>query len=185
MIASDPRIQHVIATLRARYRTWRPRRPPDDGPSSGGPPPRLRRIEITGLLIGLSIGSAVILALLTHGVLVRADGLPARTGSGVRQPAEPAPDPAALDAEWAAYSDRSTCADWAGGDGISAVRLNSSQTAWFFSDTFLGPAGPTAGFSRSAGLVHNSVVVQTTTGRKGGFVTLAGGGTCGARSRRA
>src|SRR5256885_12882425 len=41
------------------------------------------------------------------------------------------PDPAALDAEWAAYSNQSSCADWAGGDGVSAIRLNSSQLAWF------------------------------------------------------
>ena len=88
------------------------------------------------------------------------------------------PDPAALDAEWAAYSDHSTCADWAGGDGVSAIRLNSSQLAWFFSDTYLGPAGPTIGFSHLSGFVHNSVVVQTTTGRGSTFVTLTGGGAC-------
>src|SRR5581483_9284684 len=66
----------------------------------------------------------------------------ARAGAG--------PDAAALDSEWEAYSDRSTCADWAGGDGVAAIRLSSSQLAWFFSDTDLGPAGPQAGFSRSS-----------------------------------
>ena len=31
---------------------------------------------------------------------------------------------------------------WAGGDGVLAIRLNDTQLAWFFSDTFIGPAGP-------------------------------------------
>jgi hypothetical protein len=86
---------------------------------------------------------------------------------------------AALDAEWAAYSDRSSCADWAGGDGVSAIRLNSSQIAWFFSDTYLGPAGPTIGFSRSSGFLNNAVVVQTKASSGSRFVTLTGGGACG------
>jgi len=95
------------------------------------------------------------------------------------------PDPAALDAQWAAYSDRSTCADWAGGDGVSAVSLSPSQIAWFFSDTYLGPAGPNTGFSRISGFVHNSVVVQTMTGQSSRFVTMTGGGACGASGRAA
>jgi hypothetical protein len=88
------------------------------------------------------------------------------------------PDPGALDAEWVAYSDHSTCADWAGADGVSAVRLNSSQIAWFFDDTTLGPAGPTIGFTHLSGFVHNSLVIQTTTGRGSTFVTMTGGGAC-------
>jgi hypothetical protein len=88
------------------------------------------------------------------------------------------PSPAALDAQWLAYSDRSTCADWAGGDGVSAIRLNSAQVAWFFADTYLGPAGPAIGFSHLSGFVHNSVVVQTATGRGSTLVTLTGGGAC-------
>ena len=66
----------------------------------------------------------------------------------------------------------------AGGDGVSAIRLNSSQLAWFFSDTFIGPAGPTIGFSHLSGFAHNAVVVQTTTGRGSTFVTMTGGGAC-------
>jgi hypothetical protein len=92
------------------------------------------------------------------------------------------PSAAALDAQWLAYSDRSTCADWAGGDGVSAIRLNSSQVAWFFADTYLGPAGPTIGFSHLSGFVHNSVVVQTAAGRRSTLVTLTGGGACGSPS---
>jgi hypothetical protein len=88
------------------------------------------------------------------------------------------PSPGALDAEWNAYSDRSTCADWAGGDGMSAVRLSATQIAWFFSDTYLGPAGSATGFSHSSGFLHNSLVVQTTTGQSARFVTLTGGGAC-------
>src|SRR6185295_16721707 len=89
-----------------------------------------------------------------------------------------APDPAALDAEWAAYSDRSGCADWAGGDGVSAIRLNFAQLAWFFSDTFIGPAGPDIGFSQVSGFAHNAVVVQTGTRLGSAFVTVTGGGAC-------
>ncbi len=88
------------------------------------------------------------------------------------------PSPGALDAQWLAYSNRSTCADWAGGDGVSAVRLNSSQIAWFFADTYLGPAGPAIGFSKLSGFLHNSVVVQSTAGRASRLVTLTGGGAC-------
>ena len=93
------------------------------------------------------------------------------------------PDPAALDAEWAAYSDRSGCADWAGGDGVSAIRLNSSQLAWFFSDTYLGPAGPATGFSHISGFVNNSVVIQTTAAHSSSFVTMTGGGACSGPGR--
>jgi hypothetical protein len=88
------------------------------------------------------------------------------------------PSPAALDAQWLSYSDHSTCADWAGGDGVSAVRLNSSQIAWFFADTYLGPAGPTTGFSHLSGFLHNSVVVQTAAGPGSRLVTLTGGDAC-------
>ena len=86
--------------------------------------------------------------------------------------------PAALDAEWSAYSARSRCADWAGGDGVSAIRLSSDQLAWFFSDTYLGPAGPRTGFSRISGFVNNSVVIQTTAGHASSLVTMTGGGAC-------
>jgi hypothetical protein len=89
--------------------------------------------------------------------------------------------PSTLDAQWPAYSDRSNCADWAGGDGVSAIRLNSKQVAWFFADTFLGPAGPKIGFSHPGGFVHNSVVIQTTAGSRTRLVTLTGGGACSGR----
>ncbi len=107
-----------------------------------------------------------------HGVAVpRASQAPRRAADGQ-------PSPSALDAQWLNYSDQSTCADWAGGDGISAIKLNSSQTAWFFADTYLGPAGPTIGFSKLSGFLHNSVVMQTTTGHDTRLVTLTGGGAC-------
>ena len=88
------------------------------------------------------------------------------------------PSAAALDAQWPGYSDHSTCAGWAGGDGVSAIRLSSSQVAWFFSDTYLGPAGPGIGFSHLSGFLHNSVVVQTGAGPAARMVTLTGGGAC-------
>jgi hypothetical protein len=100
-----------------------------------------------------------------------------RPGPSVRRGADP-PSPGALDAQWLGYSDHSSCADWAGGDGVSAIRLNSSQVAWFFSDTYLGPAGPDIGFSHLSGFLHNSVVVQTGTGPATRLVTLTGGGAC-------
>jgi hypothetical protein len=154
-----------------------------------GPPRRRRRrgLELGGLAIGIVAGVGIALAWLIPArdhpsspapvsshppVLVTSSaGPPARGSAGQ-------PNPAALDAEWTAYSDRSTCADWAGGDGVSAIRLNSSQRAWFFSDTFIGPAGPTIGFSHLSGFAHNAVVVQTMTRRGSTFVTMTGGGAC-------
>jgi hypothetical protein len=106
---------------------------------------------------------------------------PRSDGGGAARRAAAAPlSPAGLDAQWLGYSDRSTCADWAGGDGVSAVRLNDSQVAWFFSDTYLGPAGPGIGFSHLSGFLHNSVVVQTGSGPGARLVTLTGGGACAA-----
>jgi hypothetical protein len=143
------------------------------------PPARRRRsrgLELAGLAIGIVAGVSIALAW-----LVPARGQPAAPGTHppVLVPgASAAPDPAALDAEWIAYSDHSTCADWAGGDGISAIRLNSSQLAWFFSDTTIGPAGPAIGFSHLSGFVHNSLVIQTMTGPGSTFITMTGGGAC-------
>jgi hypothetical protein len=85
---------------------------------------------------------------------------------------------AALDRQWITYSDQSTCADRAGGDGVSAVRLSPSQVAWFFSDSSLGPAGPRIGLSRQSGFVHNLVVMQTTHGSRSKLLTITGGNGC-------
>jgi hypothetical protein len=145
-------------------------------------PARRRRrlaLELAGVAAGLAAGVAITLTWLVpppH----HYHPAPVSTSGPVLIPNAPAlaPDPAPLDAQWAAYSDHSDCADWAGGDGVSAIRLNSSQLAWFFSDTFIGPAGPTIGFSHLSGFVHNAVVVQTTTGRGSTFVTVTGGGAC-------
>ena len=150
-----------------------------------GRPRRKRGREIVGLVVGIVAGVGIAL-----GWLISTRGQPPRpvvysTHPPVQVHGAPAaaspsgePDPAALDAAWADYSNHSSCADWAGGDGVSAIRLNSSQLAWFFSDTYLGPAGPTTGFSHLSGFMHNSVVVQTTTGSGSAFVTLTGGGAC-------
>jgi hypothetical protein len=157
----------------------------------------LRRLEVAGLLIGLAIGLVLALAARPFGgqspatrpaAGTAADlpanipaSLPPSAAATLVPQASVGPVPTALDAEWAAYSAHSTCADWAGGDGISAVRLSASQIAWFFSDSYLGPASPLAGFSHSTGLVHNSVVVQSGSG----IVTLTGGGVCSATARPA
>jgi hypothetical protein len=145
-----------------------------------------RKVEIIGLLFGLTAGLGLTLGWL---LFFGGSGRPAAPADPAAQaPATAAPpvvpqstggpDPAGLNGEWAAYSDRSTCADWAGGDGLSAVRLSPTQIAWFFSDTDLGPAGPTSGFSRASGFVHNAVVVQTMSGQGSKFVTMTGGGAC-------
>jgi hypothetical protein len=160
----------------------------DTETDAGKAPARRRRrgLELGGLAIGIIAGVGIAL-----GFLIPARHHPSRPAAVsthppvlVRVPAGPIPvpagqpNPAVLDGEWIAYSDHSTCADWAGGDGVSAIRLNSAQLAWFFSDSFIGPAGPTIGFSHLSGFVHNAVVVQTTTGRGSTFVTLTGGGAC-------
>ncbi len=138
-----------------------------------------RGLELVGLAIGIAAGLGIAFAW-----LVPARGHPSGPAALSTEPpvlvggASAKPDPAALDAEWVAYSDRSTCADWAGGDGVSAIRLNSSQLAWFFSDTSIGPAGPTIGLSDLSGFVHNSLVIQTRTGSGSTFVTVTGGGAC-------
>jgi len=153
----------------------------------GQPPARPRpwhRLEFAGLVIGLACGLVVALAALAiHGSPGPAPRTSGPVTIGAQPPAASGPDPAALDAQWTTYSDHATCADWAGGDGVSAVSLGSGQLAWFFADTYLGPAGPAIGFSDISGFVHNSVVVQTTTGQQSRFVTLTGGGACDASGR--
>jgi hypothetical protein len=149
--------------------------------SPAGRRPR-RGLELGGLVIGIVAGLSIALGWLISprghpsGPVVTSTHRPVLVGGSSGSSAEP--DPAALDAEWAAYSDHSSCADWAGGDGVSAIRLNSSQLAWFFSDTFIGPAGPAIGLSRLSGFAHNSLVIQTTTRTGSTFVTMTGGGAC-------
>ena len=152
-------------------------------------PPRSRRrgLEIAGLVLGIAAGVGVAATWLIPSLRHLSGPPPVNSppvvvhdsaGSFTSPGSTTAPDPAALDAEWTAYSDRSGCADWAGGNGVSAIRLNSSQLAWFFSDTFIGPAGPTTGFSHISGFAHNAVVVQTRTRHGSAFVTVTGGGAC-------
>jgi hypothetical protein len=145
-------------------------------------------MESRARIVNAALAICAILAgfVITFGILrVVRDPAPAGPGSagaGARrsltQDAVDGPSPEALDAQWLDYSDHSTCADWSGGDGVSAVRLNSSQIAWFFADTYLGPAGPRIGFSHLGGFLHNSVVMQTTAHHRTSFVTLTGGGAC-------
>jgi hypothetical protein len=145
------------------------------------PQRRRRGRELAGLAIGILAGVGITLAWLIPARHHPAAPVAPSTHAPVLVPvAAGQPDPAALDGEWIAYSDQSTCADWAGGDGVSAIRLNDTQLAWFFSDTFIGPAGPATGFSNLSGFVHNAVVVQTTTRAGSGstFVTMTGGGAC-------
>jgi hypothetical protein len=148
---------------------------------------RQRGLEIAGLVLGMAAAVGVAVGWLIPSLRqlsgpppvnrpsVAVQDSPGSSGS----PGSPkAPDPAALDAEWVANSDHSNCADWAGGDGVSAIRLNATQLAWFFSDTFIGPAGPITGFSHLSGFAHNAVVVQTGGRQASAFVTVTGGGAC-------
>lgn len=154
-----------------------------------------RKLEVAGVSVGLLGGFALALALLTpsgaahspessasatSAASAQAAPRTAPSPSGVRVAADPEPNPTVLDEEWETYSDHSTCADWAGGDGISAIALNTTQVAWFFSDTFLGPASQTTGFSHLSGFVNNDVVVQTVKDQSSTFVTMTGGGACSA-----
>jgi hypothetical protein len=150
-------------------------------------PRRRRWLEVGGLVIGIVAGVGIAL-----GWIISTRGQPPRPVVYSTHPpvvvrgasgTAAEPDPAALNAQWADYSNHASCADWAGGDGVSAIRLNSSQLAWFFSDTYLGPAGPAIGFSHLSGFMHNSVVVQTTSGPGSTFVTLTGGGACPGAAR--
>jgi hypothetical protein len=77
-------------------------------------------------------------------------------GCSSRASGPAAPD-SALDARWQRAGDAAGPGEWSGADGTSSVPLPDGRVAWFFSDTFLGPAGSRA---RSAGFVHNSLVVQ-------------------------
>jgi len=147
--------------------------------------PPARKVNATLAVCALVAGFCVTLGVLTvvrGGLATATRGRGAIVVPNATRPAGRAaagqPSAAALDAQWLAYSDRSTCADWAGGDGVSAIRLSSSQVAWFFADTYLGPAGPTIGFSHLSGFVHNSVVIQTAAGRSSTLMTLTGGGAC-------
>jgi len=166
------------AQHRRSARRWPGRR----WPGRRWPARRRPALELGGLAAGLVAGLCLALGLMSPASPHHPAATPARHPPLV-VPGASAPDPAALDAEWAGYSDRSRCADWAGGDGVSAIRLNSSQLAWFFSDTYLGPAGPDTGFSRISGFVNNSVVIQTTAGRASSFVTMTGGGACSGPGR--
>jgi hypothetical protein len=147
--------------------------------------PHARRFDLALVASALLVGFGAtfgVLSALSGGHPAAQDHGPAAatlpTAAAPLPAAGPDPSPAALDAQWLDYSDSSTCADWAGGDGVTAIRLSSSQVAWFFADTYLGPAGPSIGLSRSSGLLHNSVVVQTTAGNSTRLVTLTGGGAC-------
>ncbi len=146
--------------------------------------PRTRKVDLILAIFGLLASFAVTFGVLTalrSPSRATTPELPSGTiAIGTQRGTGHEPSPAALDGQWLAYSDSSTCADWAGGDGVSAVRLSSSQVAWFFSDTYLGPAGSTIGFSEASALLHNSVVMQTTTGGRERFVTITGGHACAA-----
>jgi len=144
------------------------------------PSSRARKIEAVLAVCGLLAGFGLTLAGLS--------ALRAGRGHAETQPSSPPPEAvpaaavsaAALDTEWARYADHSTCADWAGADGVSAVPIGGSQLAWFFSDTYLGPVAADTGFKTISGFIHNSVVVQTTQHGTTRFTTLTGGGACSA-----
>jgi hypothetical protein len=89
--------------------------------------------------------------------------------STARAPDAAVPD-AALNAQWRRAGDTAGPGQWSGADGTSSVRLPDGRTAWFFSDTYLGPVNP-GGSRTAARFVHNSLVVQD----RDGFTTVAAG----------
>ena len=78
---------------------------------------RRRGVELAGLALGIAAGTGIALAWLVPGQSHPGPSSPVLVQGATTQAATQ-PDPAALDAEWLAYSDRSDCADWAGGDGV-------------------------------------------------------------------
>jgi hypothetical protein len=124
---------------------------------------RLRKVDLALALFGFVVAFGVTLTAI---IVVRyeASGHAAANPPGsvrVQAGTDGHLTPAVLDRQWVTYSNRSTCPDRSGGDGVAAVRLSSSQIAWFFSDSSLGPAGPRIGFSEQSGFVHDLVVMQT------------------------
>src|SRR5258706_5558820 len=141
---------------------------------------RLRKPELAVALCVFVVAFGVTLAAI---ILVRRqvpdDSATSAPGHGqVRALKDGLLTPTVLDRQWVTYSGRSTCADRSGGDGVAATRISSSQIAWFFSDSSLGPAGPRIGFSEQSGFVHNLVVMQTTRGSHSRLVTVTGGHAC-------
>lgn len=63
-----------------------------------------------------------------------------------------------LTALFTEYGD--TSGSWLGADRTASVRLPDGRTLWLFSDTFLGRPTAEGARPRSAGFVHNSLVVQ-------------------------
>ncbi len=142
-------------------------------------PLRVRKRDLSLVLCGFAASFGITLSTVA---VVRHHDASGQIGTGQVQTEAVPPrylDPATLDSQWVDYSDQSTCADRAGGDGVSAIRLSPSQIAWFFSDSSLGPAGSDIGLSESSGFVHNLVVMQTLTPTQNRLVTATGGAACG------
>src|SRR5258707_3317786 len=100
-------------------------------------------LVVCGILVGFGITSGILLALGWH---PSGTPDPGRGPSAIRsltQKAGDGPSPKALDSEWLDYSDHSTCAGRAGGDGVSAVKPGSSQDPRVFARTYPGPARAT------------------------------------------
>jgi|tagenome__1003787_1003787.scaffolds.fasta_scaffold20963397_2 hypothetical protein len=76
----------------------------------------------------------------------------------------------AMNQRWARAGDAAGPGQWSGADGTSSVPLPDGRTAWFFSDTYLGPVNPDGSRESGAGFVRNSLVVQD----RGRLTTVAG-----------
>src|ERR1700728_5224900 len=99
--------------------------------------PPARKVIVTLAVCALVAGFCVTLGVLT--VLRIGLATPARGKGAIVVPdttspsgkkAAGQPSAAALDAQWLAYSDRSTCADWAGGGGGAAIRVSFPHVGW-------------------------------------------------------
>jgi hypothetical protein len=76
----------------------------------------------------------------------------------------------ALNQRWTRAGDAAGPGQWSGADGTSSIPLPDGRTAWFFSDTYLGPVNSDGSRESGVGFVHNSLVVQD----RGRLTTVAG-----------
>src|SRR3569833_1456518 len=65
-----------------------------------------------------------------------------------------------LNQRWNRAGDTAGPSQWSGADGTSSVPLPDGRTAWFFSDTYLGPVNADGSRENGVGFVRNSLVVQ-------------------------
>jgi len=144
----------------------------------------MRRLGITSLITGATVAACLLIPAgpATSATVGSAATAVTAAAGAVRTRAAPAAAPpvaaacTALDSLFDDYGNTGT--GWTGGDTAVSVALPDGDTAWFFSDTFLGPVNPNGTRPTSAPLVHNSIVMQHgEPGEPGTTLTTLVGGT--------